>query len=205
MANTAKPVVNSDILAKLDAVIKMNEALLAENESLRQKISTNKDGRRNVELGCNACMGVTLTSAAGDIEIDVKFGDIVTISSEDMNVLLKSNANRQLLINNIIYFVDPSEYENFGVRARVDMSDDKLIDIICNGSEKQLQTYLEDSTSKKFQSDVVNTLFYKIVIMNMNGAFGNMKYENRKVIENYFNMEIDMATRLYKSMISVIG
>ena len=48
MANTAKPVVNSDILAKLDAVIKMNEALLAENESLRQKISTNKDGRRNV-------------------------------------------------------------------------------------------------------------------------------------------------------------
>ena len=71
--------------------------------------------------------------------------------------------------------------------------------------EKQIQTYLEDSTSKKFQSDVVNTLFYKIVIMNMNGAFGNMKYENRKVIENYFNMEIDMATRLYKSMISVIG
>ena len=85
------------------------------------------------------------------------------------------------------------------------MSDDKLIDLICNGSEKQIQTYLEDATSKKFQSDVVNTLFYKIVIMNMNGAFGNMKYENRKVIENYFNMEIDMATRLYKSMISVIG
>ena len=27
MANTVKPVVNSDILAKLDAVIKMNEAL----------------------------------------------------------------------------------------------------------------------------------------------------------------------------------
>ena len=41
--------------------------------------------------------------------------------------------------------------------------------------------------------------------MNMNGAFGNMKYENRKVIEKYFNMEIDMATRLYKAMISVIG
>ena len=180
MANTTKPVIDGDILAKLDAVIKMNETLLAENKSLRQKISLNKDGRRNVEIGCNACMGVTLTSAAGDIEIDVKFGDIVTISSEDMNVLLKSNVNRQLLVNNIVYFVDQAEYENFGIRSRVDMSDAMLI-------------------------DVVNALFYKIVIMNMNGAFGNMKYENRKVIENYFNMEIDMATRLYKAMVSVIG
>lgn len=205
MANTVKTSVNEDILAKLDAVIKMNEALLAENESLRQKVSFNKDGRRNVEIGCNACMGVTLTSAAGDIEIDVKFGDIVTISSEDMNILLKSNVNRQLLVNNIIYFVDGAEYDNFGIRARVDMSDKKLIDIVCNGNEKQIIKYLDESTSKKFQSDVLNALFYKIVIMNMNGMFGNMKYENRKVIENYFNMEIDMATRLYKSMISVIG
>lgn len=205
MANTTKSVVNSDLLAKLDAVIKMNETLLAENESLRQKISTNKDGRRNVEVGCNACMGVTLTSASGDIEIDVKFGDVISISSEDMNILLKSNTNRQLLINNIIYFVDPAEYDNFGVRARVDMSDKKLVDIICNGDETKIKAYLDESTSKKFQADVVNTLFYKIVILNMNGAFGNMKYENRKVIENYFNMEIDMATRLYKSMISVIG
>lgn len=205
MANTTKSVVNSDLLAKLDAVIKMNEALLAENESLRQKVSTNKDGRRNVEVGCNACMGVTLTSASGDIEIDVKFGDVISISSEDMNILLKSNTNRQLLINNIIYFVDPAEYDNFGIRARVDMSDKKLVDIICNGDEAKIKAYLDESTSKKFQADVVNTLFYKIVILNMNGAFGNMKYENRKVIENYFNMEIDMATRLYKSMISVIG
>lgn len=205
MANTAKTVVDNDILAKLDAVIKMNETLLAENKSLRQKISLNKDGRRNVEIGCNACMGVTLTSAAGDIEIDVKFGDIVTISSEDMNVLLKSNVNRQLLVNNIVYFVDSAEYENFGIRSRVDMSDETLVDVVCNGDESRLLKYLDDSTSKKFQSDVVNALFYKIVVMNMNGAFGNMKYENRKVIESYFNMEIDMATRLYKAMISVIG
>lgn len=205
MANTTKPVIDGDILAKLDAVIKMNETLLAENKSLRQKISLNKDGRRNVEIGCNACMGVTLTSAAGDIEIDVKFGDIVTISSEDMNILLKSNVNRQLLVNNIVYFVDQAEYENFGIRSRVDMSDATLIDVVCNGDEKRIIKYLDESTSKKFQSDVVNALFYKIVIMNMNGAFGNMKYENRKVIENYFNMEIDMATRLYKAMISVIG
>lgn len=205
MANTTKPVIDGDILAKLDAVIKMNETLLAENKSLRQKISLNKDGRRNVEIGCNACMGVTLTSAAGDIEIDVKFGDIVTISSEDMNVLLKSNVNRQLLVNNIVYFVDQAEYENFGIRSRVDMSDATLIDVVCNGDEKRIIKYLDESTSKKFQSDVVNALFYKIVVMNMNGAFGNMKYENRKVIENYFNMEIDMATRLYKAMVSVIG
>lgn len=205
MANATKTVVDNDILAKLDAVIKMNENLLAENKELRQKIRFNKDGRRNVEIGCNACMGVTLTSAAGDIEIDVKFGDIVTISSEDMNVLLKSNVNRQLLVNNIVYFVDPAEYDNFGIRSRVDMSDEKIVDVICNGDEKRVLKYLDETTSKRFQSDVVNALFYKIVIMNMNGAFGNMKYENRKVIENYFNMEIDMATRLYKAMISVIG
>lgn len=205
MANTTKTAIDSDILAKLDAVIKMNETLLAENESLRRKVSSNKDGRRNVEISCNACMGVTLTSASGDIEIDVKFGDIVTISSEDMNVLLKSNVNRQLLVNNIVYFVDPAEYDNFGIRSRVDMSDATIIDVVCNGDEQRIKDYLEATTSRKFQSDVVNALFYKIVIMNMNGAFGNMKYENRKVIETYFQMEIDMATRLYKSMISVIG
>lgn len=197
---------DTEILQKLNEVLAMNEALMKENRSQREEIESLKkfSNNKNVEVGCNAVMGVTLASTSGDIQIDVKYGEKITMPSEDIKILLKNNKNRKLFSECIVYFTDESNYNVFGIRKRIDISNEKIIEIINSNDEKNIYNYLDSCTSRKFELSTTNTLFYKIVIMNINKEFGIMPYEARKVIEDYFNMKIDDATKLYNSIKSLM-
>ena len=49
-----------DLLAKLEAVLKINDMLVSENEKQKQMIeSIRSNGHRNVAVGCNAVYGIT--------------------------------------------------------------------------------------------------------------------------------------------------
>ena len=52
--------------------------------------------------------------------------------------------------------------------------------------------------------NVMNTLFYKIVLMNISGKLGNIPYDLRTTVEDYFNMKLDMAETLYRRVKSVM-
>lgn len=198
---------DKEILQKLNEVLAMNEALMKENISQRKEIEmlkTSSNKNENVEIGCNAVMGVTLASTSGDIQVDVKYGEVITMPSEDVKILLKNNKNRKLFSECIIYFIDESNYGVFGIRKRIDISNEKIIEVVNSNDEKLILSYLEGCTSKKFELSTTNTLFYKIVIMNINKEFGIMPYEARKVIEDYFSMKIDDATKLYNNVKSLM-
>lgn len=181
-----------ELLDKLDAVLKINEKLVEENNLLKSKSSS-----RDVEIGCNAVTGVTLVSPNNEIEIDVKYGEFVSLSEDDIRSLLKRNSTRKLFVNGIVYFTNEEEYKNFSLNRRVNFNDDNLIKIIDTYSEDALKDFLDLATSKKQNYDVLNILFYKIIRMNLDKKFNNLTYEKRKVIEEYFMMKMDMAERLY--------
>lgn len=181
-----------ELLDKLDAVLKINEKLVEENNLLKSKSSS-----RDVEIGCNAVTGVTLVSPNNEIEIDVKYGEFVSLSEDDIRSLLKRNSTRKLFVNGIVYFTNEEEYKNFSLSRRVNFNDDNLIKIIDTYSEDALKDFLDLATSKKQNYDVLNILFYKIIRMNLDKKFNNLTYEKRKVIEEYFMMKMDMAERLY--------
>ena len=181
-----------ELLDKLDAVLKINEKLVEENNLLKSKSSS-----RDVEIGCNAVTGVTLVSQNNEIEIDVKYGEFVSLSEDDIRSLLKRNSTRKLFVNGIVYFTNEEEYKNFSLSRRVNFNDDNLIKIIDTYSEDALKDFLDLATSKKQNYDVLNILFYKIIRMNLDKKFNNLTYEKRKVIEEYFMMKMDMAERLY--------
>lgn len=181
-----------ELLDKLDAVLKINEKLVEENNLLKSKSSS-----RDVEIGCNAVTGVTLVSPNNEIEIDVKYGEFVSLSEDDIRSLLKRNSTRKLFVNGIVYFTNEEEYKNFSLNRRVNFNDDNLIKIIDTYSEDTLKDFLDLATSKKQNYDVLNILFYKIIRMNLDKKFNNLTYEKRKVIEEYFMMKMDMAERLY--------
>lgn len=190
---------NSEILEKLNEVIKMNSDLLKKNEEQEKEITHLKNSNidQQVEIGCNLLMGTTLESTSGDISIDIKFREIVTLSDGDIRVLLKNSKIRNLFTNCLIFFVDDSFYKYFGIKKRIDLSDEKIISVINTNNVDVITEYFNDCTSNKFEYSVMHTLFYKIVDMNMSNKFGNMSYETRRIVEKYFNMEISMASRLY--------
>ena len=67
-----------------------------------------------------------------------------------------------------------------------------------------MKNYLDEATGRKYDLNVMNTLFYKIVLMNMSGKLGNIPYDLRTTVEDYFNMKLDMAETLYRRVKSVM-
>ena len=195
---------NKELMEKLEAVLAINEKLMAENRSQKAMLDNLKAGdSRNIAIGCNAVYGVTLRAPNGEIEIDVNYGEITNITSDDVKTLLKRNSTRKLFISGIVYFVDETEYDNFGVKRRANLNDDYIISTFQKGNDA-IREYFEEATSRKYDSNVMNILFYKIIVMNLDGKFGNLPYEIRTLIEDYFGMKIDMAERLYKRSKSIM-
>lgn len=195
---------NKELMEKLEAVLAINEKLMAENRSQKAMLDNLKAGdSRNIAIGCNAVYGVTLRAPNGEIEIDVNYGEITNITSDDVKTLLKRNSTRKLFISGIVYFVDETEYDNFGVKRRASLNDDYIISTFQKGNDA-IREYFEEATSRKYDSNVMNILFYKIIVMNLDGKFGNLPYEIRTLIEDYFGMRIDMAERLYKRSKSIM-
>lgn len=195
---------NKELMEKLEAVLAINEKLMAENRSQKAMLDNLKAGdSRNIAIGCNAVYGVTLRAPNGEIEIDVNYGEITNITSDDVKTLLKRNSTRKLFISGIVYFVDETEYDNFGVKRRASLNDDHIISTFQKGNDA-IREYFEEATSRKYDSNVMNILFYKIIVMNLEGKFGNLPYEIRTLIEDYFGMKIDMAERLYKRSKSIM-
>lgn len=195
---------NKELMEKLEAVLAINEKLMAENRSQKAMLDNLKAGdSRNIAIGCNAVYGVTLRAPNGEIEIDVNYGEITNITSDDVKTLLKRNSTRKLFISGIVYFVDETEYDNFGVKRRASLNDDYIISTFQKGNAA-IREYFEEATSRKYDSNVMNILFYKIIVMNLDGKFGNLPYEIRTLIEDYFGMKIDMAERLYKRSKSIM-
>lgn len=195
---------NKELMEKLEAVLAINEKLMAENRSQKAMLDNLKAGdSRNIAIGCNAVYGVTLRAPNGEIEIDVNYGEVTNITSDDVKTLLKRNSTRKLFISGIVYFVDETEYDNFGVKRRASLNDDHIISTFQKGNAA-IREYFEEATSRKYDSNVMNILFYKIIVMNLEGKFGNLPYEIRTLIEDYFGMKIDMAERLYKRSKSIM-
>lgn len=195
---------NKELMEKLEAVLAINEKLMAENRSQKAMLDNLKAGdSRNIAIGCNAVYGVTLRAPNGEIEIDVNYGEITNITSDDVKTLLKRNSTRKLFISGIVYFVDETEYDNFGVKRRASLNDDYILSTFQKGNDA-IREYFEEATSRKYDSNVMNILFYKIIVMNLEGKFGNLPYEIRTLIEDYFGMKIDMAERLYKRSKSIM-
>ena len=194
-----------DLLAKLEAVLKINDMLVSENEKQKQMIeSMRSNGHRNVAVGCNAVYGITLQAPNGEIEIDLQYGDVTSIADDDIKTLLKRNSTRKLFIRGIVYFVDESEYSNFGIRRKISINDEKIVEVFNANDKDALKNYLDEATGRKYDLNVMNTLFYKIVLMNISGKLGNIPYDLRTTVEDYFNMKLDMAETLYRRVKSVM-
>lgn len=191
----------SELMKKLEEVIAINDRLAKENAALSQMYS---GGSRNVEVGCNAVYGVTLLSPNSEIEIDIKYGETVSLPAEDIQSLLKRNSTRKLFVNGIVFFVDEGEYEKFSIRRRCSINTEAVAKAFKGKTASSLKKFFDTATSNKMDMDVMNILFYKIVHMMLVGELGEINHNMRVATEEYFGMDLDMASKLYTKVKSFL-
>lgn len=193
------------LLEKLDSVLKMNEALVAENSQQKALIqSLSNPSSRNVEVGCNAIAGITLLSPNNEIEVDIKYGDTIALAEEDIRALLKRNSTRKLFVSGVVFFVDEDQYSKFSIKRRENINSDSIVKVFKTKDAGKLVKFYDRATSKKYDVDVMNILFYKIIDMNINHELGDFPYELRSATEEYFGMKMDMAEKLYRRVKNIL-
>jgi hypothetical protein len=156
------------------------------------------DNDKTVFIGCRFINGVTVYSPKRDVEVFIPYGDNnkVEMSVNEVKMCLKSNFVKDFLRKDVLYFENEEDYKTFKIFNRVELDDDKLINLLSSKNQNALVSELNKYTRDKKDDPVFHSIFYRIVKLSMDGKLGQMSYENRKTIEDYFQFSIDNGQML---------
>ena len=195
----------------MEQLLERLEALESENK----KLKSNKKGSSKekaptitttVEIGSNFISGIQLMSPSGDIDIEIRYGDIVSLPFDDVVQIVKGSTNRNMFVDGLLYFIDDGVYESLGLRRKHNINKDAIKELVTTNNHEKIKEFLDDVTRNKLNHSVVHTVFYTIVILAIEGELDAMRYDTRKFIEGYFNsMEIEMAGKLYTAFKNIKG
>lgn len=179
--------------------------LEAENTKMK-KGATVKKVAPTIEFGCNLIEGAQIKSPNGDVDVSTKFGEVSSLSAEDITQMLKGSSTRTLFANGFLYFVDESNYERFSVKRKFNINREVIQSLVCSNNTALIEKFFNDVTKNKIDATMIHTIFYTIVVLSIDDDIREMRYETRKFIEEYFyGMKIEDASKLYKTLRSIEG
>lgn len=190
------------ILEKLNEVIKMNEKLMRENKEKDKKIKTleSSGSKFTVLIGSNSLMGVSLASPSGDVEIDVPFNETVSVSSTDLEQLLKSKIVRKQFVNGLLYFEDEENYDKFSVAHKYNINRDKIKDVMLTNNQSAIGNYFKEVHADGTDPSIRHSVFYQIAMLDNDGELRDMSFDTREYVERYFKMNLRNAAKLYEAV-----
>ncbi len=179
------------------------ENSLLKNTALQAQtnIVLNKE-EDEVTVGCRLIQGIGWGSredSAG--EINLKYGEEKTITVSDMKKFFRNGNVKKLFIDGICYFTNPEDYEKFGIRSYLDLSEENLIELFSkeiNDIVYELNKITEDQRN----INVVNCLIFRLCEMVKDRKI-NLDYYVRKGIEDYFGYTLDKGIMLLNGMLSL--
>lgn len=191
-----------ELMSKMEEIIKVNEKLSKENGKYKKEIERMKmmDNNFTVEIGCNLIQGTNISSPGKDVDMNIKYGEIISMSSNDVSSILKGSNNRDFFANNLLYFVDEENYNRFNIKKKIDIGRENIKNIILKNDISSMIRFFDDVTRKKMNNTVVHTVYYTIVILDIDGELNGMQFNTRQEIEKYFGMELKYAEMLYSRM-----
>lgn len=185
--------------AQLEEMKREMAQLLNAQPEKSQKIVV-KEQEDEVVIGCRLLQGIgwgDKTDSAGEIRL--AYGEEQSIAVSDMKKFFRKAAIKRLFENGLCYFADPESYALFNIKKHIDLSDEAIIEILSNKDANAIVRKLNEITTDKKDSAVVNCLVYRISDMIRKRQI-NLDYYTRMAVERYLGIEFD---RCIASLIAI--
>ena len=155
-----------------------------------------------VVVGCRLIQGVgwgNVQDSAG--VINLKYGEEKAITVSDMKKFFRNGNVKKLFVDGICYFANPEDYEKFGIKDYLDLSEENLKELF----SKEINEIIGDlkkMTEDQRNINVVNCLIFRLCELVKDRKI-NLDYYVRKGIEDYFGYTLDRGIMLLNGMLSL--
>ena len=172
---------------------------MAQMATMNQNVQMGKPNDIEVVVGCRALNGACLANKSGDIEYNIKYREVESIPYNELKECFKSNVNnyKDLFAKGIFYFEDEAMYDEFGVKNRIDLSEENLTKILLSN-----QVPFLDKLYVRGQKDVVlyMTVLYLVAELYSEGKLNNWSWEGRNIFESHYKIRLDDIIRQIQSI-----
>lgn len=155
-----------------------------------------------VVVGCRLIQGVgwgSVQDSAG--VINLKYGEEKAITVSDMKKFFRNGNVKKLFVDGICYFANPEDYEKFGIKDYLDLSEERLKELFSK-EINDIVGELNKITENQRNINVVNCLIFRLCEMVKDRKI-NLDYYVRKGIEDYFGYTLDRGIMLLNGMLSL--
>lgn len=192
---------NEEIAAlkkQLEEMQKAMMAMMANNIATQKVVVQNEEDE--VTIGCRILQGIgwgNLKDSAGEIRLRFNEEQVVTVA--DMKKFFRNFSVKKLFIDGICYFTRPEDYDTFGIKKHLDLSDEKLKDILTNGDTNSIVGKIAGITDNKKNSNIVNCITYRICDLIRKNLL-SWDYYTRKGVEQYLGVKFDKGIMTLNAM-----
>lgn len=137
-----------------------------------------------------------LESPDGSVLFVFKVGEQKYISADDMRNILKENAthrNKRLFERGLFYFTNTDDYKRFKITPRIDLSYERVKEIITQDSIENMIAEFERITNNARDRGVAHVFAFEVVEMlkDSSAPLRNWNYENRVALERRIGRKFD--------------
>ena len=193
---------NEEIIALKKQLEEMQKAMMANNMTTQKVVVQNEE--EEVTVGCRILQGIgwgNPKDSAGEIRLRFNEEQVVTVS--DMKKFFRNFSVKKLFIDGICYFKNPEDYSIFGIKEHIDLSDERLKNILTNGDANSIVGKIAGITDNKKNANIVNCITYRICDMIRKNLL-SWDYYTRKGVEQYLGVEFDKGIMTLTAMDNLI-
>ena len=137
-----------------------------------------------------------LESPDGSVLFVFKVGEQKYISADDMRSILKENAthrNKRLFERGLFYFTNSADYKRFKITPRIDLSYERVKEIIMQDSIENMIAEFDRITNNARDRGVTHVFAFEVVEMlkDSSAPLRNWNYENRVALEQRIGRKFD--------------
>lgn len=174
----------------------MQQAFIQMQSNSQNTSNSNTTSSKSFEIGSRLINGITLYDPKRVVEREIPSNQIIEVNEYEIEMLLKSPLVKNLIKDDVVYFVDKDDYERFKIYEHSDLSDEFIMKLVTDSSADQLTSKLDKLTKNKRNHQVLHSIFYRIVELTTDGKLHRMNYNSRNAIEKYFRFSIDNGAQM---------
>ena len=191
---------------KTQALDDMTKQLSTMQELINKLLANQSSGSSDegeVLVGCRFVNGAAMAPNDSRLKCEFACDEEKYVPVEDLKIYLKEAGRnlRTLFEIDGFYFVDQSNYDKFKIKKRIDLSHDKIKEILFAPTQHDMINRVNELTNNKKNFNVLHLFEYEICKMLIDPTTPLMgwDYANRTLLEDYIGIKFDELLARYSA------